>query len=66
MEYIKKNYIVIYNIRYTRKLISRMGKYMQIIGNIIHNVLEALYQPFWAAVLMVFISMFVYLYAKEH
>ena len=39
---------------------------MQIISNIIRNVLTALYQPFWAAVLTAFSSMFVYLFAKEH
>lgn len=39
---------------------------MQIISNIIRNVLTALYQPFWAAILMAFSSMFIYLYAKEH
>lgn len=39
---------------------------MQVIINIIQNVLTALYQPFWAAILMAFISMFVYLYANEH
>ena len=39
---------------------------MQIISNIIRNVLTALYQPFWAALLLACISMFVYLYGKEH
>ena len=39
---------------------------MKIINNIIQNVLTALYQPFWAALLMAFSSMFIYLYAKEH
>lgn len=38
----------------------------QIISNIIRNVVTALYQPFWAAMVMAFSSMFVYLYAKEH
>ena len=36
------------------------------ISDIIRNVLIALYQPFWATVLMAFSSMFIYLYAKEH
>ena len=39
---------------------------MQITSNIIRNVLTALYQPFWVAVLMAFSSMFLYLYAKDH
>lgn len=37
-----------------------------IISNIIRNVLTALYQPFWAAILIAFSSMFIYLYAKEY
>lgn len=43
-----------------------MDKANDIITNIIKEVLTALYQPFGAAVLMVFVSMFVFLYAKEH
>lgn len=39
---------------------------MKMISDIIRNILTALYQPFWAAVLMAFSSMFIYLYAKEH
>ena len=38
----------------------------EIISNIIKNVLTALYQPFGAAVLFALVSMFVYIYAKEH
>lgn len=38
----------------------------EIFGKIIYNVLSALYQPFWAAVLLAFLFMFLYLYAKEH
>lgn len=38
----------------------------EIISNIIKNVLIALYQPFGAAVLFALVSMFVYIYAKEH
>lgn len=37
-----------------------------IIRNIIKNVLTALYQPFGAAVLLAFVAMFVFIYAKEH
>ena len=40
--------------------------WVDIVNSIIKNVLTALYQPFWAAMLMAFSSMFVYLYAKEH
>lgn len=43
-----------------------MNRIIEIITNIIKNVLTALYQPFGAAVLMAFVSMFVFLYAKEH
>lgn len=43
-----------------------MDKANDIITNIIKEVLIALYQPFGAAVLMAFVSMFVFLYAKEH
>ena len=39
---------------------------MIILERIIKSVLTALYQPFGAAVLMAFVSMFVFLYAKEH
>ena len=31
-----------------------------------YNVLSALYQPFWAAVLLAFLTMFLYLYGTEH
>ena len=43
-----------------------MDKANDIITNIIKEVLTALYQPFGAAVLMAFVSMFVFLYAREH
>ena len=43
-----------------------MDKANEIITKIIKEVLTALYQPFGAAVLMAFVSMFVFLYAKEH
>lgn len=36
------------------------------ICKIIRNVLIALYQPFGAAVLLTFVAMFVFIYAKEH
>lgn len=35
-------------------------------SKIAYNVLLALYQPFWAAVLLAFFFMFLYLYVKEH
>lgn len=41
-------------------------KLIEIMNNIVRNVLSALYQPFWAAVLLAFLFMFLYLYAKEH
>lgn len=37
-----------------------------VINNIIRSVLTALYQPFWAAILLATVSMFIFLYAKEH
>lgn len=43
-----------------------MKIYIDILNKIIRSVLEALYQPFWAALLLACISMFVYLYGKEH
>lgn len=43
-----------------------MDKANEIITNIIKEVLTALYQPFGAVVLMAFVSMFVFLYAREH
>lgn len=42
-----------------------MDKANDIITNIIKEVLTALYQPFGAAVLMAFVSMFVFLYARN-
>ena len=41
-------------------------KYIDILNKIIRSALEALYQPFWAALLLACISMFVYIYGKEH
>lgn len=35
-----------------------MGKIIEIFNRIAYNVLSALYQPFWAAVLLAFLSMF--------
>lgn len=43
-----------------------MEKIFEIITKIINNVLTALYQPFGAAVLLAFVAMFVFIYAKEH
>ena len=40
--------------------------FQQIVEKIIRNVVMALYQPFWGAILMAFMSMFLYLYSKEH
>lgn len=42
------------------------SKIIEIFNKIAYNVLSALYQPFWAAVLLSFLAMFLYLYAKEH
>ena len=42
------------------------SKIIEIFNKIAYNVLSALYQPFGAAVLLVFLAMFLYLYAKEH
>lgn len=42
------------------------SKIIEIFNKIAYNVLSALYQPFWAAVLLAFLAMFLYLYAKEH
>ena len=42
------------------------SKVIEIYNKIAYNVLSALYQPFWAAVLLAFLAMFLYLYAKEH
>lgn len=38
----------------------------QALCNIICSVLSALYQPFWAALLLAVVGMFAFLYAKEH
>lgn len=38
----------------------------ELFNKIAYDVLSALYQPFWAAVLISFLFMFLYLYAKEH
>ena len=42
------------------------SKIIEIFSKIVYNVLSALYQPFWAAVLLAFLTMFLYLYGKEH
>ena len=39
---------------------------IEIVNKIVYNILSALYRPFWAAVLLAFLFMFLYLYAKEH
>lgn len=43
-----------------------MDVIQQTINSIICSILTALYQPFWAALLLTIIAMFVFLYAKEH
>ena len=42
------------------------SKIIEIFNKIAYNVLSALYQPFWAAVLLAFLTMFLYLYGTEH
>lgn len=42
------------------------SKIISIFNQIAYNVLSALYQPFWAALLLAFMAMFLYLYAREH
>lgn len=42
-----------------------MEVFQQITTSIIRNVLTALYQPFWGAVCMAFLFMFLFLYGKE-
>lgn len=39
---------------------------VETIGNIISNILTALYQPFWFSLLAAILLMFFYLYAKEY
>lgn len=39
---------------------------VETIGNMISNVLTALYQPFWFSLLAAVLLMFFYLYSKEH
>lgn len=43
-----------------------MEKANDVIASIIKNVLTALYQPFGAALLLAFMAMFLFLYAREH
>ena len=43
-----------------------METIQQALCNIIRSVLSALYQPFWAALLLAVVGMFAFLYAKEH
>lgn len=42
-----------------------MELFQQIIASIMRSVLTALYQPFWGAVSMAFLFMFLFLYGKE-
>ena len=42
------------------------GKIIEIFNKIFYSVLLALYQPFWNAILLAFLVMILYLYAKEH
>lgn len=43
-----------------------MSKIIEIINMVTRHILEALYQPFWGAVLLAFLFMFLFLYAREH
>lgn len=43
-----------------------MDSAIKIIKNVIEDILTAIYQPFWAAVLLAFVAMFIFMYAKEH
>ena len=43
-----------------------MNRMMEVLSKTVYNVLSALYQPFWAAVLFAFFFMFLYVYSKEH
>lgn len=43
-----------------------METIQQTLNSIMRNVLTALYQPFWAALSLAVVSMFLFLYAKEH
>ena len=43
-----------------------METIQQALCSIIRSVLTALYEPFWAALLLAVVGMFVFLYAKEH
>lgn len=42
------------------------NRIFDILNKIVYNTLLALYQPFWAAIFLSFLFMFLYLYAKEH
>lgn len=42
------------------------SKIIEIFNKISYSVLLALYQPFWNAILLAFLVMYLYLYAKEH
>lgn len=42
------------------------SKIIEIFNKVFYSVLLALYQPFWNAILLAFLVMFLYLYAKEH
>lgn len=43
-----------------------METIQQVLNSIIRSVLTALYEPFWAALLLAVIAMFAFLYAKDH
>lgn len=42
------------------------SKIIEIFNKVFYSVLLALYQPFWNAILLAFLVMFLYLYTKEH
>lgn len=42
------------------------NRILEILSKIVYNTLLALYQPFWAAIFLSFLFMFLYLYAREH
>ena len=43
-----------------------MKRIIEVLGKISYNILSAFYKTFWAAVLLAFLFMFLYLYTKEH
>lgn len=42
------------------------NKIFEVLNKIMYNVFSTLYQSFWAALVLAFLAMFLYLYAKEH